>query len=88
MNTIAGIAFFLSGLTNGAELTVGTGFATQNDVFINPIGIIRLEVPAYQEQNWGLMLKATHLSSIPDRYDHANGTEINMASIEFTVRIR
>ena len=88
MELITGIAFLLAGFTNGAELTVGAGYAQSNSVLMNPIGIIRLEVPAYKEDNWKVMLKASHLSSIPDRFDKVNGTEINMASIELTIRIR
>ena len=90
MDMIAGIAFLLSGFTNGADLTIGVGYAQDNNVLINPIGIFRLETPIYSDKadNWKMALKATHLSSIPDRFDKINGTEINMASIEFSVKIR
>lgn len=87
MEAIIGIAFLLSGYNNGAEFTVGAGFAENDQVFINPVGIVRVITPVYQEKNWQIALKASHLSSIPDAEDNWNGSDLNMASIEFTVKI-
>jgi len=87
METIIGIAFLLSGYQNGAEFTVGTGFAENDQVFLNPVGIIRLHTPVYQAENWDISLKASHLYSIPDTTDNWDGSDLNMVSIEFTVKI-
>jgi hypothetical protein len=87
MDSILGVVFLLSGYTNGAELTMGVGFTQNEIVFQNPVGIVRVETEVFAGEDWNLKMRASHLSSIPDPTDNFNGSDINMASIEFSVDI-
>lgn len=85
MEIIIAIPFIFSTIINGASFTVGAGYAENENVFISPVGIMRIETSLYEEKNWKLSLKMSHLSSIPEPLDNIDGTDINMASVEFTV---
>lgn len=87
METILAIVFGFSTYYNGADFTLGTGFAENDQVFVNPVGIIRAETPVFLGDGWRLTMKGSHLSSIPDPADNWNGSDLNMVSIEFSVRV-
>lgn len=87
LEAILKLAFLLSGISNGANLTVGTGFAENDKLFLNPVGIMRVTVPVHEEKNWWMHIKASHISSIPDETDNRDGTGLNIVSIEFTAKI-
>jgi hypothetical protein len=70
MDAIIGIAFLLSGYTNGADLSFGFGFAEKQDQFINPVGIIELSTSLYDGGRLKLDLNFSHFSSIPDSRDN------------------
>jgi hypothetical protein len=83
METISAIAFAISCFTN-CDLTVGLGMTTTT-IQPNPLGIVRLSTTPIEREDWRLNLVLSHQSSIPDVYDTY---DTDMASIEFTVKLR
>lgn len=87
MSAIVKLAFLLSGVTNGADFYMGVGFA-DNPVMLDPVGIVRIETPIIEHDDWGILLKAAHHSSIPDARYETQLYDFDIVSIELKVSIR
>jgi len=85
LESIFAMAFILSGVNHGIDLSLGMAAQTKEGSpgqyqMADPIGEVRIETKPHQY----IGLFAQHLSSIPDQHDQ-NG--LNIVGAEFTVHI-
>ena len=85
IESIFAIAFGLSSIYNGADLSIGMGAQTKEGSAYpyrmrTPLGLVKIETSP--RNNFRLF--AQHISSIPDTHD---GSGINLVGAEFTVHI-
>jgi len=83
--SIFALAFGLSSVYNGVDLSLGMAAQTQEGnpgryQMVAPIGVLRLGTKPHQN----FRLFAQHMSSIPDRYDQLG---VNVMGAEITVHI-
>lgn len=88
------IPFLLSAHSNGATLSGGVGFAENEALFIDQIGILDIRTDIYTIGSMSISIGGSHISSIPDARDNFNDSfarnnvsALNVMSIKMSVKI-